>query len=146
MEAVFYVTHLGKQAIILGLPWLEWEDDISWKKRTLKWKPEETRVITAEEDSFYDPTFNLAISFIKGEATEETQQQWNESRINKAMLFQYNQDKARLDEMATKTLEEKVPVEFHKYLKVFSDEEASHMPKRTIYNHKIELKEEFMPK
>src|SRR5258708_3319948 len=41
MEAVFFITHLGKQKIILGLPWLEREDpDISWKKRTLKWRPE----------------------------------------------------------------------------------------------------------
>src|SRR6266540_871068 len=131
MEAVFFITHLGKQEIILGLPWLEWEDpNISWKKRTLKWRPEETQVITAEEDSYetYEPTYNLAISFIKGEATEETQQQWNESQMNKSTLFTYWTDKAKLEEEAVKTLEEKVHNEFHQFLKVFSDEEASQMP------------------
>ena len=76
MEAVFFITHLGKQEIILGLPWLEREDpNISWKKRTLKWRPEETQVITADSCEMYEPTYNLAISFIKGEATEETRQQ-----------------------------------------------------------------------
>ena len=43
MTAVFLVTALGQQAIILGLPWLEAENpDVNWKRRTLRWrKPEE---------------------------------------------------------------------------------------------------------
>ena len=37
MKAVFLVTALGQQGIILGLPWLEAENpDIDWKKRTLR--------------------------------------------------------------------------------------------------------------
>ena len=66
--------------------------------------------------------------------------------MNKAMLFAYQHDKERLDEMRKKPLEELVPKEFHRYLKVFSDEEASRMPKHTEYNHKIDLREDFVPK
>src|ERR1700689_1525683 len=93
-----------------------------------------------------EPTYNLAISFIKGEATEETRQQWNKTRMNKASLFAYEQKKEPLQQMEGKTLKQKVPVELHAYLSVFSDEEANQMPKRTEYDHKIEIKHGFIMK
>ena len=76
MSAVFIVTTLGKQAIILGSLWLEAENpDINWKNQTLHWRANQTREIrTVDLESYEEPTYNLAISFIKGEATEETRQ------------------------------------------------------------------------
>ena len=82
MKAVFLVTAMGQQGIILGLPWLEAENpDIDWKKRTLRWQePEDKqkRNIYALFQS-YKPTSNLLISFIKGEATEEAHKTWNDT-------------------------------------------------------------------
>ena len=48
--------------------------------------------------------------------------------------------------MATKSLKELVPKELHECLSVFSDEEARRMPQHTDYDHKIELKKDFIPK
>jgi len=43
-------------------------------------------------------------------------------------------------------LQKKVPKEFHEYLSVFSEEAASRMPKQKVWDHKIELKKDFVPK
>ena len=126
MRATFLVTTLGQQAIILGLPWLEVENpDIDWARKTLRWrKPEEEhRNIYALFQS-YEPTDDLVISFIQGKMTDEARDTWNDTRMNKAMLFAYQQDKEKLDAMKKKPLKELVPKEFHKFLKVFSDNEA----------------------
>jgi hypothetical protein len=66
--------------------------------------------------------------------------------MNKASLFAYDKDKVEMEEKQKKTLEEQVPRELHKYLSVFSDNEALQMPQHTGYDHKIELKEGFIPK
>ena len=135
MKAVFLVTALGQQGIILGLPWLEAENqDIDWKKRTLRWREpddKQKRNIYALFQS-YEPTNDLLISFIKGEATEEARETWNDTRMNKAMLFAYQHDKERLNKMRKKPLEELVPKEFHRYLKVFSNEECRNTPNTII--------------
>ena len=34
-----YVTNLGNQRLILGLPWLRtWNPDVDWEKGTLQWR------------------------------------------------------------------------------------------------------------
>src|ERR1700731_545821 len=107
----FYVTELSKQAFILGLPWLvATNPDINWRTRKVQYR--EGPILVAEDDA-EEPTYNLAISFVKGEATEETRQQWNKTRMNKASLFAYEQNKEHLQDMESKTLQQKVPVELH---------------------------------
>ena len=50
MSGIFLVTVLGKQAIILGLPWLERANpDINWKGKTLRW-----RSIQEEEEEEFE--------------------------------------------------------------------------------------------
>ncbi|ESK81920.1 pro-pol protein [Moniliophthora roreri MCA 2997] len=39
-----------------------------------------------------------------------------------------------------RSMEEIVPAEFHKYRKVFSEEESHHLPEHKPYNHTIDLK------
>ena len=43
-------------------------------------------------------------------------------------------------------LEEQVPKEFHKYLDVFSEEKAARFPEPQTWDHKIEMKDSFVPK
>jgi hypothetical protein len=45
-----------------------------------------------------------------------------------------------------KTDEQLVPVEYHKYLDIFSKEKAHHFPESRPWDHKIEIKEGFEPK
>src|SRR6267154_6242150 len=92
-------------------------------------------------NSSYQPPDELAISFIKGDATEEAREVWNESKMNKAMLFAYKEEQKK----EKKTAEQIVPKEFHDFLSVFSDKEASRMPKHTSYDHKIDLTPDFVP-
>jgi hypothetical protein len=46
----------------------------------------------------------------------------------------------------TVTVEEQIPKEFHEFLDVFSEEKAARFPEPRTWDHKIELKETFIPK
>jgi len=50
------------------------------------------------------------------------------------------------EEQKETTLEEKVPVEYHEFLSVFSDTEAARFPEQKPWDHKIDLKPGFVPK
>ena len=128
-RALFYITTLGKQAIILGLPWLIEENPlIDWKHRTLQWRISKAHNIYALVQERYEPTNDLVISFIQGEAMEEARDAWNGTRMNKAMLFTYEQDKEKLKEMAKKPLEELVPKELHEYFQTKKPVECRNIP------------------
>ena len=43
-------------------------------------------------------------------------------------------------------LEEQIPKEFHDFLDIFSEEKAARFPKSRPWDHKIELKDTFIPK
>ena len=43
-------------------------------------------------------------------------------------------------------LEEQVPKEFHEYLDVFSEEKAARFPEPQTWDHKIKMKDSFVPK
>jgi hypothetical protein len=45
-----------------------------------------------------------------------------------------------------KTDKQLVPVEYHKYLDIFSEEKAHHFPESRPWDYKIEMKEGFKPK
>jgi Retroviral aspartyl protease len=143
MAANFLIMCLGKQKVKLGIPWLEAENpDINWRRRTIEWRTKPTRRnIYVLINSSYKPTNDLVISFIRGIATDEAREVWNESKMNKAMLFAYKEEQMKEKKTAAKI----VPKEFHSFLSVFSDEEASRMPKHTSYNHKIDLTDDFKP-
>ena len=43
-------------------------------------------------------------------------------------------------------MEIQIPEEFHEYLDIFSEEKVARFPKPRTWNHKIEMKETFVPK
>lgn len=45
-----------------------------------------------------------------------------------------------------KNSKKKIPQEYHEFLDIFSDKAASQCPERKIWDHKIELKPEFIPR
>ena len=50
------------------------------------------------------------------------------------------------DLIELRTVEEMVPRQFHKYLKVFEKKKSEKMPTRKAWNHAINLREGFVPK
>ncbi len=50
------------------------------------------------------------------------------------------------DKEEKKPAEELVPPEYHDYLKVFSEQAADRLPERKAWDHKIDMKPDFIPK
>ena len=62
---------------------------IDLKCQTLQWRTSKALNIYALIQEYHEPTNDLIISYIQGEATEEACNVWNDTRMNKAMLFTY---------------------------------------------------------
>jgi hypothetical protein len=158
------VTGLGKQKIILGFPWLrERNPIIDWKKGTLDWRqpkqdkvsPEkETRIRTTtmiseeeDEEEYLNSTQNpldngelaLLVSSITGEKDNDI---WINAKMSTATEIQAELNSQKKD----LPLEEQVPKEFHEFLDIFSEEKAARFPEPRPWDHKIELKDTFVPK
>ena len=155
------VTGLGKQKIILGFPWLKQTNPIiDWEKGTLEWRQPKrkqpkkeksaiTTVMVEEEDreEYLNSTQNplnddelaVLISSITGDADNDI---WINSKSTTATRIQaeINMQKQILP------LEEQIPKEFHEFLDVFSEEKAARFPESRPWDHKIELKDTFVPK
>ena len=83
------------------------------------------------------------ISYIQQELTDETREEWVKSRMSHSQLFALKEEKTK----KVKTVEEIVPKEFHEFLPtVFSEREPGKLPPRSAYDHKIDLKPNFIPK
>ena len=155
------VTGLGKQKIILGFPWLKQTNPIiDWEKGTLEWRQPKrkqpkkeksaiTTVMVEEEDreEYLNSTQNplnddelaVLISSITGDVDNDI---WINSKSTTATRIQaeINMQKQVLP------LEEQIPKEFHEFLDVFSEEKAARFPESRPWDHKIELKDTFVPK
>ena len=160
----FLVTGLGRQKIILGFPWLTKTNPIiDWQKGTLEWrepklgkelpKPEKllrtTTTITEEEDeeeylnSMQNPLDDTELSVLISTITGNTDNsEWINSKSTMATKIpaEINVKKEILP------LEEQVPKEFHEYLDVFSEEKAARFPEPRTWDHKIKMKDSFIPK
>ena len=160
----FLATGLGKHRIILGYPWLsKMNPIIDWKKGTLEWRkpkqekklPEkEKRIRTPativeieDEDKHLNSTQNpldddelsLLISSITGDTDNSA---WINSKSTTATQIQAEINKKK----EVLPLEEQIPKEFHDFLDVFSEEKAARFPEPRSWDHKIEMKESFVPK
>ena len=86
-----------------------------------------------------DSELSLLIASITGETDNEI---WINSKSTTATQLQaeINSKKTVLP------LEEQIPKEFHEFLDVFLEEKAAQFPEPRSWDHKIELKEGFIPK
>ena len=55
-------------------------------------------------------------------------------------------DEEEEDLIELRMVEEMIPRQFYKYLKVFEEKESERMPTRKTWNHAIDLREGFVPK
>ena len=155
------VTGLGKQKIILGYPWLrETNPMIDWKKGTLEWRQpklqeKETQIRTTvtileeeEDDEEYlnltqNPLDSSELALLVSSITCEMDNDiWINAKMSTATEIQaeLNLKKKKLP------LEEQVPKEFHEFLDIFSEEKAARFPEPRPWDHKIEMKDTFVPK
>ena len=87
---------------------------------------------------------SLLESYISGESSKELEDVWINSTMSHSQAFAAKYEGNPQDEELD--LKKAVPIEFHEYLDVFSDEKSTRFPKSTPWDHKIELKEGFQPK
>ena len=171
----FYVTGLGKQKAILGLPLLKKHNpEINWQTGKLEWrtrsnlkrffifkKKEETNNGQTKEEipkSNPQPTImeevdeeefmNRTINILDtdNEHILETIQEYHqEIWINKTNMAT---ELAMAENLKKKTLplEEMIPKKFHEYLDIFDEQKANRFPMSRPWDHRIKMKEGFEPK
>jgi Retroviral aspartyl protease len=158
----FYVTGLGKQRIILGFPWLhKYNPIIDWKKGEITFKPFQIdwRCLMEKDKQIWQEQQPK----IEGVVDNEEPRNWTTLPLEKDKMGVYielletdvwihktniatelaiKENSKKLD----KTDKQLVPVEYHKYLDIFSEEKAHCFPESRPWNHKIKMKEGFEPK
>ena len=117
----------------------------SLAQQTLRTKPSVEEISDEEEhlNSTQQPLdvdeLSVLISTITGDEDDAI---WINSKSTTATRIQaeINQQKEVLP------LEEQIPKEFHEFLDVFSEEKAARFPESRPWDHKIEMKDTFVPK
>src|SRR6266436_3172550 len=158
------VSGLGKQKVILGLPWLQENNpDINWRKGHLRipgtmdkrtngqWQAKieeepddeewKNQTVNSLENSEHilDDFDSLAISFVNGGSIEELEEIYIGAKLHKSQEFalKYEENTSELGQ---------IPPEYQEYLDVFDEKKADRFPTSRSWDHKIEMKSGFEPK
>jgi hypothetical protein len=134
----FLVTGLGKEKVIFGFPWLRMENPvIDWNRGTLQWEPDER----ASPRSRLRQMQNDSRNAITEELEKESRPLWIRAKTTASQ--QLAQQNAKED---TRLLHECIPRQYHDYLSVFDEETASRFPGPRPWDHRIDLKPNFVPR
>uniref|UniRef100_A0A0W0F729 Pro-pol protein n=1 Tax=Moniliophthora roreri TaxID=221103 RepID=A0A0W0F729_MONRR len=126
----FLLSGLGKEDIILGLPWLQkYNPDVNWKSGEVLFRPKQYIKIPHTENIF------------DNESPEEIIQ-----RVNIRAKMSVSQTMAHQVEQKEQTFETLVPEYLHEFKAQFEDKEAERFPISQHYDHAIELKPDFVAK
>jgi len=156
------VTGLGRQKVILGCPWLtEQNPIIDWKKGTMEWRPNPTRqrfwVGMRKKYEERQKAIKAGISpqIVKEEKPRTVDEGVMPQKQRKNIQQYINAISHSIeftvkyegpDKQEKRPVEEQIPPEYHKYLKVFSEHAANRLPEQKTWDHKIDLKPGFIPK
>ncbi|ESK81897.1 pro-pol protein [Moniliophthora roreri MCA 2997] len=144
MEVVeLLVTDLGPEEVILGLPWLrKVNPDIDWRAGLMNIKVEEEEEVKEDEAEVEEQYQRIMGNrkqrrkWWKEGILEDTMDElWVAARVTYSAELAYEESKKEKGSM-----EEIVPAEFHKYQKVFSEEESHCLPEHKPYDYTIDLK------
>jgi len=83
---------------------------------------------------------NFVIRMI--EETKNKSNIWINTKTTTSQLLHQTHDEKKKDIL----LKEQIPEEYHKFLDVFDEKKADRFPEERIWDHKIELKDRFIPK
>jgi hypothetical protein len=138
----FLITGLGKQRIILGLPWLVKENpDINWQLGTLQWRPTPLVIVEDNDDKEGGDFNNYIISLTE---TYEMDDELPLDILKIKLSEHFNQIYGN-DDKKGKPTTELVPNAYHQYLNLFSKKASERYPESRPYDHEIHLKPEFKP-
>jgi hypothetical protein len=153
------VTGIGKQSIILGLPWLIKENpDINYRTGQLQWRPTPLSIVEDNNDKeggdslkppylflnsmAYDDSFPISLA----ETFEEPDVSLDVSCLDILRIKlsdHFNQLYGSKDKEAK--YEDLIPKFYHEYLQLFSKKASERYPEPRPYDHEIHLKPEFKP-
>ena len=138
----FFVTSLGPEKVILGLPWLRHRNpSIDWQKGTMK--------LSATSGASPEPT-EVEVTKIAANRMErrrllaEKVLDTSQDKVYCMAGFTYSQQIAEkaIAAKGKKTFEEMVPVQYRDFAKVFSEEESQCLPDHQPWDHAIDLEPE----
>jgi hypothetical protein len=145
-EQRFFVTGLGKQNLILGMPWIrQMNPNIDWKLGTIEWRKNDfNSLCTGRPIRPPDPAdiSSLLVSIARMDSNECPEPLWIRTKTTQSQVFAMENAKKKVD----KPIEELVPEPYHKYLRVFTKEFGERFPPERQDDMKINLKEGFEPK
>ena len=132
----FDVCNLGRTDVILGMPWLAAHNpEIDWEKGEVKmtrcppWCGKDNRSKEAREKGM-----RKEMRTVEGEKAiswaADKKEDWG------------REEEMEIDHQKIKTM---VPKRFHQWLKVFGKIEPERMPVRKVWDHTIDVKEDFKP-
>lgn len=146
-----FVTKLGQQPIVLGIPWLQRHDaTISWKDNTISFASDYCRQycnVRQQEmiqgmSSTKNRTKTLDLCMIGAapfvHLTDRARRNPKDYRIFAVSMKDIEKALAKKITMDPR---EKLPEDYHEFLDVFSKQEADKLPPHRPYDHKIQLKE-----
>jgi hypothetical protein len=153
-----FVTKLGKQKIILGLPWLQRENpDIDWQLKTINWRdethPRPSSKVTMEEEedeptiSTRNPTENSELLQSPDDLDNitishaELEELWINVKTSHSQTLAHEHDQKK-----DIPIKELVPEEYHEWLDVFNEKASDRFPDSRPWDHAIDTKEGFEPK
>jgi predicted aspartyl protease len=150
-----FITKLGHYPIVLGIPWLKQHDiTIRFASNLVTFGSQyclahcNDRAVTVHGTS-EDPPEPLAINAAPlsiamiGPVPLTHQAKCNRLQIHVISLYKIN--KALDQNKEANNISDIIPPEYHKCLPLFSEAEANKLPRHCLYDHRIPLKEGFIP-
>ena len=135
----FFVTSLGPEKVILGLPWLRHRNpSIDWQKGTMK--------LSATSGTSPEP-IEVEVTKIAANRMEhrrllaEKVLDTSQDEVYCLAGFTYSQQIAEkaITAKGKRTFEEMVPAQYRDFAKVFSEEESQRLPDHQPWDHTIDL-------
>ena len=164
-STLFYVTGLGHQNILLGLPWLqETNPNIDWKKGEFRWRerwreiikkcgrrtmtkkteePKKTKKRRRERKTKKDEMTISVAYLMEDEADEDGEPPvvWINAKTTTSQLLAAEEQSKHKKQ----TIEEILPPHYQQYRHLFQDSTADQFPPARPWDHEIKLKEGFEP-
>ncbi|ESK83784.1 reverse transcriptase-rnase h-integrase [Moniliophthora roreri MCA 2997] len=145
MSETLFISGLGPERIILGLPWLQdYNPDIDWITGVIRFRPRQKIIVwrpikhfSGILDKVEDEEVIIQLFIRGGEDSDEI-------RINAKLST--SQVLAQAHEVKSKSLEELIPPYLSDYTDRFEKKKSERFPLSRPYNHAIDFKPDFKPR
>jgi hypothetical protein len=125
IQTPFFVTNLGKDRIILGYPWFEaFNPKINWKEGKLLGPRVELKTTGAINQEHLNQVYEI----------RRTAMEIRKTTFAQKMAEKFQVDKPKMDNP--------IPPEYKRHIKVFSEQEAERFPPSRTWDHRIPLKDD----